>query len=47
MSVMSREAKRLHVHVSSGLCDHYNELFTWMVALNFKCCISATITAIT
>ena len=34
--VVSCEAKKKqHVHVSSGLCDHYSELFTWMTVLNF------------
>ena len=36
LMVVSCEAKKKqHVHVSSGLCDHYSVLFTWMAALKF------------
>ena len=32
--VVSHKAKKKqHVWASSGLCDHYSELFTWMAAL--------------
>ena len=35
-AIVSRDAqKKQHVHTSSGLSDHYSELFTQMVALNF------------
>ena len=34
--VVSREAKKKqYVRESSGLCDHYSELFTRMAALKF------------
>ena len=33
---MSREAKKKHVCMCSGLRDHYSELFTWMIGLNFQ-----------
>ena len=40
MTTTSRQAvvshaakKKQHAHTSSGLCDHYSELFTWMAAL--------------
>ena len=37
LMVVSREAKKKqHAHTSSGLCDHYSELFTWMAALKFE-----------
>ena len=33
---VSREAKKKqHARASSGLCDHYSELFTRMAALKF------------
>ena len=36
-TVVSGEAKKKqHAHPSSGLGDHYSELFTWMAALKFK-----------
>ena len=36
LTVVSHEAKKKqHAHTSSGLCDHYSELFTWMAALKF------------
>ena len=36
LTVVSREAKKKqHAHVSSGLRNHYNELFTQMAALKF------------
>ena len=36
LMVVSREAKKKqHALASSGLRDHYSELFTWMAALNF------------
>ena len=35
--VVSREAKKKqHAHASSGLRDHYSELFTRMAALKFE-----------
>ena len=35
--VVSREAKKKqNAYVSSGLRDHYSELFTWMAALTLK-----------
>ena len=35
-TVVSREAKKKqHARASSGLRDHYSELFTWMAALKF------------
>ena len=35
--LLSHEAKKKHyVCPSSGLRNHYSELFTWMAALNFK-----------
>ena len=35
--IVSHEAKKKqHVQTSSGLCDHYSELFTQMAALKFK-----------
>ena len=34
LMVVSHEAK--HARASSGLCDHYSELFIWMAALKFK-----------
>ena len=35
--VVSREAKKKqHAFASSGLRDHYSELFTQMAALKFK-----------
>ena len=37
LTVMSHEAKKKqHAFASSGLRDHYSELFTWMEALKFK-----------
>ena len=37
LMVVSRKVKnKQHVHVSSGLCDHYSELFTRMAALKFE-----------
>ena len=31
---MSHQAKKKqHVCASSGLCDHYSKLFTWMAAV--------------
>ena len=45
--VVSYEAKNnWHARASSGLCDHYCELFARMAALKIlilKCCNSATI----
>ena len=36
LTVVSREAKKKqHARASSGLRDHYSELFTWMAALKF------------
>ena len=36
LTVVSREAKKKqHAHASSGLRDHYSELFTRMAALKF------------
>ena len=36
LTVVSREAKKKqHARVSSGLRDHYSELFTQMAALKF------------
>ena len=35
-AVVSLEAKKKqHTYASSGLHDHYSELFTWMAAQNF------------
>ena len=35
-AVVSREAKKKqHAYASSSQCDHYSELFTRMVGLNF------------
>ena len=37
LMVVSREAKKKqHARASSGLRDHYSELFTWMAALKFE-----------
>ena len=36
LMVVGREAKKLHACTSSGLCDHYSELFTQMAALKFE-----------
>ena len=37
LTALSREAKKKHhVCASSGLCDHYSELFTRMAALKFE-----------
>ena len=37
LTVVSREAKKKqHARESSGLRDHYSELFTWMAALKFE-----------
>ena len=37
LTVVNHEAKKKqHVHASSGLRDHYSELFTWMAALKFQ-----------
>ena len=33
-AVASRKVKKQHVHASSGLRDHYSELFTWIAGLN-------------
>ena len=36
LTVVSRKAKKKqHARASSGLRDHYSELFTWMAALKF------------
>ena len=36
-AVVSHEAKKKqHAYVSSGLHDHYSELFSWMAALKLK-----------
>ena len=36
LTVVSREAKKKqNARESSGLRDHYSQLFTWMAALNF------------
>ena len=37
LTVVSRKAKKKqHARASSGLRDHYSELFTRMAAINFK-----------
>ena len=36
LTVVSYEAKKQHADTSSGLRDHYSELFTWMEALKFE-----------
>ena len=37
ITVVSHEAKKKqHIFTSSGLCDHYGELFTQMAALKFN-----------
>ena len=37
LKVVSRKAKKKQrARESSGLRDHYSELFTWMVALKFE-----------
>ena len=44
LTVVSREAKKKqHARASSGLRDHYSELFTRMAALILKCYNSAII----
>ena len=38
-AVVSREAKKKqHACASSGLRDHYSELFTRMATVKLKCC---------
>ena len=34
-AVVSRKAKKQHVRAYSGLRDHYSELLTRMIGLNF------------
>ena len=41
LMVVSHEAK--HTCVSSGLCDHYSELFTRMAALKFENAITQSL----
>ena len=37
LTVVSHEAKKKqHARASSGLCDHYSELFTRMASLKFE-----------
>ena len=36
LTVVSCEAKKKRTFTSSGLRDHYSELFTWMAAPKFK-----------
>ena len=46
--VTHKSKKKQHAHVSSGLRNHYSELFTWMAGLIFKkSCNTAAIAAIT
>ena len=43
LTIVSHETKKMqHARASSGLRDHYNELFTWMVALNFENAVTLT-----
>ena len=36
MVVSHKAKKKQHAHVSSGLRDHYSELFTQLAALKFE-----------
>ena len=47
LTVVSREAKKKqHARESSGLQDHYSELFTWMAALKFENAITQATIAV-